>query len=382
MVTRNFVKLEIAGFGCLAFICRAIVASPVIVQTASLLEARVNHTATLLKDGRVFLAGGISQAGLAKTAEIYEPNVSAWRTTGVLSSPRHLHTATLLRDGRVLLVGGVGRGNVVVSQSEIYYSQSETIRPAATLQYARYWHTATLLDDGRVLIVGGYGVGTFIRPAEIYDPATDTFTVVGSLLYPRAGHVAARLPNGDVLIAGGQGYDLLAIPQIFNTGKSAEIFDVRRGVFLETNGLNLYRPTCEAAVLPDGRVAIFGGGDDLALRTTDIYDPVTGIFTWNELGPQGIFGRRLATATLLPDGRVILIAGLGSRNNYDSLVPTVEFFDPAAGTFATPSPQDKNAFMRVPRHSHTATLLPDGRVLIVGGVAQNGALNSCELLTP
>ncbi|WP_372791837.1 Kelch repeat-containing protein, partial [Paraconexibacter sp.] len=128
--------------------------------------------------------------------------------TGSLVTGRIDHTATLLPDGKVLIVGGF-RPNSYEAAAELYDPSTGTFAPTGSLNTARGNHTATLLPSGKVLITGGHGVtaagNSFdtIASAELYDPATGAFTVVGPLGQARRDHTATLLPSGKVLVTGG-----------------------------------------------------------------------------------------------------------------------------------------------------------------------------------
>ncbi|MBP1705894.1 MAG: Branched-chain amino acid transporter, amino acid-binding protein, partial [Chloroflexi bacterium] len=204
--------------------------------TGSMATARGAHTATLLPDGRVLVAGGASTAGeeglggLLAGAETYDPASGTFVGTGPLATARAGATATLLSDGRVLVAAGfdVPRPGAVstLRAAEIYDPASGTFGPTGSLVTARYLHTATLLPDGRVLITGGFDPEAgYLASAEIYDPANGTFVGTGPLTAGRYGHTATLLPDGRVLVAGGfdRGAGYLA---------SAEIFDPVSGTFV------------------------------------------------------------------------------------------------------------------------------------------------------
>ena len=161
--------------------------------TESMIEPRRGPRATVLADGRVLATGGAQWDGHvfltgyhgspergAKTAEIYDRSSSSWSSAGTMASSRDLHTATLLQDGRVLVAGS---GN---KSTEIYDPSTDSWSAAADLLELRKVHTATLLPDGRVLVVGGSGGQPSGLPlsrrrppryaAEVYDPLADTWT--------------------------------------------------------------------------------------------------------------------------------------------------------------------------------------------------------------
>jgi N-acetylneuraminic acid mutarotase len=169
---------------------------------------RDNHTATLLPDGRVLVAGGLNRfgPGLA-SAEIYDPRTATWSTVARMRTGRYHHTATLLKDGRVLVVGGgrtVHGERVFLSSAEIYDPVRNTWRSAGRFPIKRANHTATLLGDGRVLVAGGGDRAPgFTSDAEIYNPRTNRWSRAPRMPEPRGFHTATLLASGQVLIAGG-----------------------------------------------------------------------------------------------------------------------------------------------------------------------------------
>jgi hypothetical protein len=352
--------------------------SATVVAALPMLSSRTTHTATLLNDDSVLVAGGVASDGVVKSAELFDPRSLRFSKTGDPIWARYLHSATLLTDGRVLLVGGIGRANVIVANAEIYDPKTKSFLSAARLNVPRFEHCATRLADGRVLISGGFALGQLARRAEIYDPLTNSFTYVADLIWPRAGHVALLLPNGNVLIAAGRGRNPQGKPQVFidTPWLTAEVFDAATLSFTSVGPLRRPRPYCGAVMLPDGRAAFFGGGESDAPYTSEFYSPLQKAFSRVD-GPVG--GPRLHTATLLPDGRVMLVGGVSVvLQNGQNLFSTIEFYDPRTNQFS----ENGSFHLQEQRHSHTATLLRDGRILIVGGVNRNGALSSAEVLSP
>jgi hypothetical protein len=172
-------------------------------------------------------------------------------SVGRLTVPRAAHTATLLGDGKVLVAGGLGGPE----STEIYDPASMSFSPGPTLLEPRAGsHTATLLADGRVLIAGGWLQSRPLGSCEIYDPATDTFAFSGRMTTNRAEHTATLLASGEVLLAGGvaSSYD-----QPFLS--SAELYDPATGTFRRTGSLITPRRAHIATLLADGRVLITGG---------------------------------------------------------------------------------------------------------------------------
>ena len=185
--------------------------------TGSLNAARYWHTATLLQDGRVLAVGGSNDGDLTSalsSAELYDPLFGKWSMAGDLGGGGVWHTATLLPNGKVLVAGGNGGGiggDVVFATSEQFDPVSQTWTRTGDLSTRRYSHTATLLPSGDVLISGGgLQIGHYptlqyetLDLTERFDPNTATWTGSANLNAARSGHTATLLSDGTVLVAGG-----------------------------------------------------------------------------------------------------------------------------------------------------------------------------------
>jgi hypothetical protein len=217
-------------------------------------------------------------------------------------------------------------------------------------------HTATLLSDGRVLIAGGTNNPDGpLASTELYDPSTGVFTPSGMLTMPRTQHMATLLSDGKVLIQSGLTWG-------FNPVPTAEIYDPSAGTFGPTGGTTygvLLESTGSASPLMNGKVLLTLHTDEDDSDKAAEYDPSTGTFaaTGNMTA-----SRSSSTATLLPDGRV-LIGGLNLQSGYGMAISHADLYDPITGTFSA------TGNMLAPRASHTATLLTDGTVLLAGGAA-------------
>jgi hypothetical protein len=361
------------------------------------------HTATLLSDGSVLMAGGsggytsdFADAG-QPDAELYDSVAHLFATTGSMTSPRDWHTATLLANGQVLMTGGLGVGfdqPPTLSSAEIYDPLTGTFAAVGNMGTVRAAHTATLLPDGKVLIAGGGGSGGFGFPsfdpafatAEVYDPATKSFSPTGAMTAARFAHTATRLQNGKVLITGG--FTAAPVPRTTASDalSSAELYDPARGVFTPTGSMGTARGGHSATLLLNGKVLVAGGivslgdlpysqdasictgsPDTLVTSTAELYDPATGAFT-----PTGGMTaiREEHTATLLADGKVLILGGATASLG---VLNTAEIYDPATDTFTV------TANMGTSRTAHAATLLPDGTVLFSGGNFSGGRLDTvCE----
>jgi Galactose oxidase, central domain len=339
--------------------------------TGNMHDARSQHTATLLLDGRVLVAGGGTANGISlHSAELYDPNTGEWSPTGNLHGGRQHHTATLLSDGRVLVAGGFTYDfpQSVLKSAELYDPATSAWSQTGDMGVTRYGHTATLLPNGKVLVVGGGGSARYHR-AELYDPDTGTWSFTGPLARLIDRHTATLLQDGEVLIAGGEN---------FFTGKVlhlAVLYDVASGLWNQTGNLANQREFHTATLLPDGTVLVAGGAnfhnDRQILVSAELYDPLSA--TWSLTRPLND-ARSDHTATLLPSGEVLVAGGQFFDFNEKT---SCEEYDPTNQTWGGTGP------LNVGRIFHTATLLPNGRVLVAGGANFNdGELASAELFDP
>ena len=187
---------------------------------------RYRHSATLLPNGQVLVAGGTSVISSVASAELYDPASGLWQATGSMANGRDNHTATLLPNSQVLVAGGYGNTGVALSTVELYDPATGLWTTRQSMTTTRALHTATLLADGRVLVAGGFDKGFFsLASAEFYDPAIGSWTATGSMTTPRLAHSATLLPNGQVLVAGGLAtYDAyLASAELYTNDSGGEL---------------------------------------------------------------------------------------------------------------------------------------------------------------
>lgn len=326
--------------------------------TGSLTRDRESHTATLLPNGKVLVAGGFARGFDGKGAELYDPASGTWTAIGSLNSGRYEHTATLLTNGKVLVVGG----DDTFAGAELYDPSTGQWTATGSLNVPRYLHTATLLPSGKVLVLGkDPNTSSDTVSAELYDPANGKWAFTGNVNVGRNAHTATLLSNGKVLVAGGINTNNTA-------AASAEIYDPATGNWSVTGSLGSARVYHTATLLSDGKVLVAGGNN--ASSSAELYDPASG--NWNMTGSMGST-RSSHTATLLPNGRVIVVGGYSSTSGSAPL-GTAELYDPVSASWA---PTDS---LNTPRGFHTATLLPNGKVLVAAGFGQNNTtLASAEL---
>ena len=226
-------------------------------DTGAMIEARTGHTATLLADGKVLIAGGDDGTTSLTDSELYDPAIAKFRETGALNFARDRCTATLLASGKVLIAGGIqllpdGSGGIL-DTAELYDPVTGSSSLTGTMTSSREMHTATLLPDGRVLINGGVSNdGGVLDTAEIYDPATGLFSAAGHMTSTRYGHMAAALGDGDVLVAGG-------FDDAGSTLASAEVFVAASGKFVKIASMPRDRFFVGATVLTSNTILIAGG---------------------------------------------------------------------------------------------------------------------------
>ena len=393
--------MRVAVLGMLLWKLAAAQAPGTFTATGGMTVPRAGHTATLLADGRVLIAGGGSA-----TLELYDPTTGTF-TASATTASTVIGSATLLPDGRVLLIEATEMRTVPPSflytqNAELYDPSTGTVTPTGSVIDGQTGYQATLLINGKVLITGGNNTdSTCCSKAanpELYDPSTQVFSLAGPYADTRArsgagasgliGIPATLLPNGSVLIA---------------SESAAEIFDPVSNTFHLTASMiasfnsgfpGISKPDTlqgrTATLLLNGMVLLTGGQPveaDFstgypALNTAELYDFLGATFT-----PTGnmTVSRYSHAATLLTGGTVLITGGGGYSNNGLFLggLASAELYDSSTGKFtATGSMTTRRAWP-------TATLLNDGRVLISGGsqlqpssVGPPTAVSSAELYTP
>ena len=248
-------------------------------RAASLSRARVAHAGATLYGGSVLVAGGgtlsAPRAGYLASAELYEPGADIWRPAGEMSVPRANHTATLLADGRVLVAGGLNSFGRGIAGAEIYNPVTNSWSSARAMREARYHHTATILPNRKVLVAGGHqltgdGSTVALSSAELYDPASNSWAPAPRMGVPRDNHTAASLPGGRVLVVGGG-----TRTAGFEAG--TEIYDPAANRWSRAARLREPRAFHATTGLAGGGVLAVGGLNDCgALSSAEVFSPSSG----------------------------------------------------------------------------------------------------------
>lgn len=368
------------------------------IITPELVAPRIQHDAGLLDDGRVFVTGG--QTGFANNdtivpfpfgfAQIYDPDTGLWHLEDPISQIedglRLLHSAVKLQDGRVLSVGLVAADEDLASSAEVFDPALDSWTSLPAPPTTRAVPNVVLLADGRVLVTGGlefdltsaFGQPPSLGETEIFDPETGEWQQTAAMSQPAEGQAAILLSDGRVLVVGG------TLNNREETNR-AEIYDPETDSWIIAEPMSAGRDRPVAVLLSDGRVLVtedgpFASSSTLtfgaAKGTAEIYDPDTGKWT-----PTADLSRPRTghTLTLLPDGRVLAAGGEDPTGDDYVVYSTTEIFDPATNSWS-PGPD-----LSKPRGDHTATLMPDGRVLLIGGIGQEDErylLLSSEFVSP
>ncbi len=371
-----------------------------------LVRPRFSHDATLLDDGRLLVSGGWT--GVANNNEIfpypvvfsqiYDPETDTWTLTNRMGSeiPQELpgfliySPATRLPDGRIVSVAlseesQGGNPDDVTSAIAVFDPEAVEWTHLSDIPSNRIFTDIISLEDGRVLVVGGLDLKAMsssfatIEPEDLvesYDTDTGEWQTLGPMNEPAIEHSLVPLNDGRVMVVGG-----------FNDSNSmqgtdrAEIFDAATDTWNLASSMNVARMFPVAIALSDGRVLVTGSAishspvsDDSP--TSEVFDPETGEWTVTEAMSVRRYGH---TLTLLPDGRVLAAGGEDPMGDNYLLYSSTEIFDPDTSTWSA-GPE-----LSQPRSNHSATLMPDGSVLLAGGISQEGErypIASTEFITP
>lgn len=268
--------------------------------TGSMKFARTFHAASLLRSGKVLVAGGRGDPWEPMTtAELYDPDTGNWTETGGMRAGRDSFAAIVLRSGKVFATPGLGPGNPT-SAYELY-DPARGSWSAIGGSVVRFG-SATLLASGKVLVIGRGSLGA----AQLYDPPSNSWQPAGTMITTRDSYTTTLLPSGKVLVAGGD-----ELTGSSGATSSVEIFDPAGGRWTQTNSMTSPHSGANAMLLPIGEVLVAGGGtvsSPLVVDAVDLYEP--GADSWTALGVMAA-PRSFFTATLLRSGALLFAGGYG-----------------------------------------------------------------------
>jgi large repetitive protein len=346
MMTRGRRKLQSKGLMVIAafFLLESATAlaqsGGTFTPTGSITIARSGHTATVLPNGKILIAGGYSGSARLASAELYDPATGTFARTGDMTTPRAGNKAVLLPNGKVLIAGAGDVGAELYDPSTGTFTATGGPIPGAFPQAEGT--TAILLADGTAL----FGL-------QLYDPIMGTFSIDGSAFW---ADQAFLLPNGRVFLAKIDWPVLSLYAAVYDP---VSRWTQSTGAPADTNLLS--DEGVGGTSLANGKVLLAGGiskETNLFSTGAELYDPLTG--TFSATGDMTL-GRAHYTATPLGDGSVLIAGSSGV-----DVSMTAELYDPVAGQFSrTGNPTVARL------QGQTATLLQDGTVLFVGGRVAN-----------
>ena len=345
-------------------------------STGSMISAREGHTATLLVNGKVLVAGGTNNGVAINSAELYNHTSGTWASTGSMHVARTLARSVLLSNGSVLVVGGCLNDclSTTTNSAELYNLNTGTFTATGSMVRARAEFGVTLLANGHVLVAGGCtaydqnGCAATTNGAEIYDPSPGLWKATGSLRAARFAVTATRLASGKVLVAGGATSALDAL-------NSSEIYDPTAKTWTLGSKMVQARSGYTSIMLATGKV-LFVGGENIngvSIANAELYNPSSGTFA----ATGSMTATRVEhTAVLLATGKVLVSGGYKQTSNVVTPLASAELYNPATGTWTA------TGSMSTARGDHASTVLTNGFVLNTGGSDTFNELNSAELYTP
>jgi hypothetical protein len=344
----------------------------------SLELGRSGHSVTLLMDGRILISGGgWGDWGGEPKAEMVDPKNEKVRTLeSTLSAPISNATTLTLRDGRILMMGGDTDFETGLQTTEFFRPDNETFTRGPDMWVGRTGHSATQLADGRILIVGGEQLDAPVDSMEVFDPDTQSFHLLKlRLSTARAHHTATLFDENKILIVGGQSNDGILDTLEWIDLEKMEVVPLTPTMSLPRTHHTVTRLSPDELLIAGGLVN-YGESS----REMEIFNRKS-----QSLIPAGHMQmpRSLHTATSLHSGEILFTGGVA---NGLPLASTERCGRKATGVLEC----RPDANMSIPRWMHVSSLLPDGRILVVGGLTNKresrqksaGPSHSAEIFTP
>ncbi|MDI1484057.1 kelch repeat-containing protein [Polyangium sp. y55x31] len=340
-----------------------------------LAEPRYLHASGALADGRVLVCGGLDKFVQGDgfhalgSCEIFDPEAFTLAPGPALIGPRLVFRMVRLPDGTLVAMGGQHRTNYLKTVERFDPAQGAW-NATSPMAEQRIYFTATYSPADSMIVVAG-GVSDIVPQSEVYRTIFETWLpAAGPMAQVRSYHGATALLDARILVSGGFA-DLDAIPGA-EAIDAAEVFDPATRTWTATGSMLEPRASHSLTTLPDGKALAVGGraADSNASNTVETYDPSTG--AWTAAAPM-LHARTNHDAILLVGGRRLLVTG--GTGDDGGLVAEAEILDIETGEW---SPIGD---LGLPRGGHTTELLPDGRVMILGG-ADSAPMRSTEIFTP
>jgi len=346
---------------------------------------RYNHTATLLGNGMILVAGGTSNGELSlDSCEIFDPDTGTWSITGDLSRSRMRHGASSLPSGSVLISGGyMGVAGAhpsllehfsassarSLASCEIFDPSQGDFRNTSPMSVGRFWHASVALPDGRVMAIGGLNVSDgALSSCEVFDPQSGSWKTAASMNTPRARFSTTVLDDGRILVSGGHdGMDKSPM-------KGCELYEPEQNRWIAASDMIRPRGYSAAVRMEDGRVMVSGGFSGEGTPDWDdaeIYDPPKD--SW-ELTSKMSFPRHNHEMFIIPGGEV-MVAG-GSNCQSGMCHSGLEYYDPESDTW------HESNLVVLGRKWTTSVVLANGSAVISGGKTCNTPTGKTEIYHP